>query len=85
MRSSLNQPAEDAPNKRWRTDLLAWCLNTIAASRALIGICVLVCLVLSLRQLHGAPVYNVEALLVQNSEPASSLRSAGSSITCQPC
>ena len=63
---------------RWQTNLLSWCLKTIAASYILIAISVLVCLALSLRQLQVAPVYKVEALLVQNSEPANSLRSAGS-------
>ena len=91
MGSSLNQSTEDASNQRglsqlwqkhqWQSNLLLWCLNTIAASRALIGLCILICLVLSLRQIQGPPVYQVELLLIQNSDPASSLRSAGSGIS----
>jgi hypothetical protein len=78
MGSSLNQSAEDAPAGRWQTNLLSWCLKTIAASYILIISCVLICLVLALHNLQGAPVYRVEALLIQNTDPASSLRSAGS-------
>jgi hypothetical protein len=75
--SSLNQSAEDTPTG-WQTNLLSWCLKTIAASYILIVLSVLICLVLSLRHLQGPPVYKVEALLIQNNDPASSLRSAGS-------
>jgi hypothetical protein len=74
----LNQSAEDIQTARWQTNLLSWCLKTIAASYILIAISVLVCLALSLRQLQGPPVYKVEALLIQNTDPANSLRSAGS-------
>ncbi len=78
MGSSLNSPTEDTSSERWQNNILSWCLHTIAASRALIGLCILISLVLSLRQLQGPPVYRVQALLIQNSEPASSLRSTGS-------
>jgi hypothetical protein len=78
MGSTLNQSAEDAPAGRWQTNLLSWCVKTIAASYILIISSVLICLVLALHNLQGAPVYRVEALLIQNSDPANSLRSAGS-------
>jgi hypothetical protein len=79
MGSSLNQSADEKQSGGWQTDLLAWCLKTIAASYVVIIVSVFVCLVLALRQLQGPPVYKVEALVIQNSEPASSLRSTGSS------
>ena len=78
MGPSLNHSIEDASNERWQTNLLSWCIKTIATSYVLILLCVLLCSIIALRQLQGPPVYKVEALLIQNTDPASSLRSAGS-------
>lgn len=80
MGQSLDQYSEaEEKTGKWQANLLSWCLKTVAASYMLIILSVLICLVLSLRHLQGPPVYKVEALVVQNSEPASSLRSTGSS------
>lgn len=78
MGSLLNQSAEEEQTGGWQTSLLTWCIRTIAASYILIILSVVICLTLALHRLQGPPVYKVEALVIQNSEPASSLRSTGS-------
>jgi hypothetical protein len=74
----VNQSTAEEQAKSWQTSVLTWCLNAFIESRAIIVLSVLICVVLALRNLQGPPVYKVEALLIQNSEPASSLRSTGS-------
>jgi hypothetical protein len=69
---------DDASGERWQSNLLSWCLQTLASSYILILLSVLFCCAIALYQLQGPPVYKVEALLIQNTDPASSLRSAGS-------
>ena len=70
MGSSLNQSTEDASPVRWQDQsVLVLELQYIVASRAVIGLCVLICLVLSLRQSSGPAGIQVQAWLIQNSEP----------------
>lgn len=70
----MNNSVEDAPVEWWRVNLLNLIFDIIVASRAIIGLCVLVCLVLAMQRLSGPPMYKVEALLIQNSEQAGSMR-----------
>jgi hypothetical protein len=74
----VNQTVIVEPGARWQTSILSWCLKTIATSYIVIILSVLICVVFALRHIQGPPVYKVEALLIQNTDPASSLRSAGS-------
>ena len=75
MRLTLNQPAENAPTEGWQINLLSWCVNTIAASRVIILLCLVFFVGNSMLKLRATtPQYRVEALLVQNSEPSSNLR-----------
>ena len=72
----LNQSVDGAPTEQEQGRLLTALLKIIVDSRAVIGLSLLLCLALALSMLRGPSVYKVEALLIPNTEQASSMRAA---------
>ena len=84
METLLNHFAEEEPSsqQQLQASLLSIAFKRIVGARILITLSVLLCLAQSLLALKAAkPEYNVQALLIQNNEPSSSLRSAGSQVS----